>query len=164
MDLLLIHEIESRKTSAFLKTYNEVAENFERVFEQLTGGKGHLDLTDDENPLEGGIDVRVRTKEGKSFTHLRALSGGEKTITALAFIFALQEYYPTPFYIFDEIDAALDKENSEKLAELLKKYSSQSQIIVISHNDHIITQSDYLYGVSMNKLGESGVVGIKLPK
>jgi len=161
--LIMIDEIEKRKARTFLKTFTGIAKNFARVFEDLTGGEGYLDLTNTENPLEGGVDIRVRTSAEKKLTHLRSLSGGEKSITALALLFAIQEHTPTPFYVLDEIDAALDKENSEKLARLLKKYSDQAQMIVISHNDAVISVSDYLYGVSMNKLGESSVVGVKLP-
>ena len=95
---------------------------------------------------------------------LRAMSGGEKTLTTLAFIFAIQEYQPSPFYVLDEIDAALDRENSEKLAGLLKEYSKNSQFIVISHNDSLVSEADNIYGVSMNKLGESQIVSVKLPE
>jgi len=162
--LFLIDEIEGRKTATFLKTYNEIEKNFRRIFSELTSGVGFLELTNPDSPLDGGLDIRVRTREAKKFTHLRSLSGGEKTVTALAFIFAIQEYFPTPFYVFDEIDAALDKENSEKLAKIIKKYSKQAQFIVISHNDTVISEADYLYGVSMNNLGESDIVSLKLPK
>ena len=93
---------------------------------------------------------------------IRSLSGGEKTMTALAFIFSIQEYEPASFYIFDEVDAALDKKNSEKFAQLIKKYSAKAQYIVISHNDNVITSANTLYGVSMDEHGISNVVSLKV--
>lgn len=93
---------------------------------------------------------------------IRALSGGEKTLTALAFIFAIQEYEPASFYILDEVDAALDKRNSEKLAALLKNYAQKAQYIIISHNDAIISEAANLYGISMNEHGISNVVSLKV--
>ena len=91
------------------------------------------------------------------------MSGGEKVITALSFIFAIQEYDPAPFYILDEVDAALDKDNSLTLAKLIKSSSRKAQFIMISHNDDVYSNSDNLYGVSINPNGISQVVGIKLP-
>ena len=96
------------------------------------------------------------------YLDMKALSGGEKTITALAFIFAIQEHEPAKFYVFDEVDAALDKKNSEKFAQLIKKYSEKAQYIVISHNDNVITSASTLYGVSMDEHGISNVVSLKV--
>ena len=93
---------------------------------------------------------------------IRGLSGGEKTMTALAFIFAIQEHDPATFYVLDEVDAALDKRNSEKLAKLIRKYSDRSQYVIISHNDGIIAEADNLYGVSMDEHGISQVVSLKI--
>ena len=92
---------------------------------------------------------------------MRSLSGGEKTLAALAFIFAIQEYSPSPFYLLDEVDAALDKRNSELLSKLIHKYSEKAQYIVISHNDNIITEAENIYGVSM-KDGVSKVISLKV--
>ena len=92
------------------------------------------------------------------------MSGGEKTLTTLAFIFAVQEYIPSPFYIMDEVEAALDRENSERLAQLLAEYSKTSQFIVVTHNDAVLAHADTIYGVHMNQLGESQIVSVKLPK
>jgi len=91
------------------------------------------------------------------------MSGGEKTLTAFAFLFAIQRHKPTPFYILDEADAALDKVNSVRVANLIKKQSKLAQFIVISHNDHIVREADQIYGISMED-GESKVIGIELPK
>ena len=92
---------------------------------------------------------------------LKGLSGGEKTLTALAFIFAVQEHQPATFYILDEIDAALDKHNSDRLAKLIGMYSDRAQYIVISHNDAVISEASQLYGVSMSD-GVSKVTSLKI--
>ena len=92
---------------------------------------------------------------------IKSLSGGEKTLTALGFIFAIQEHQPASFYLFDEVDAALDKHNSEKLATLISKYSNKAQYIVISHNDSIVTGAQQIYGVSMQE-GISKIVSLKI--
>ena len=97
------------------------------------------------------------------FLDIRSLSGGEKTMTALAFIFSIQEYEPASFYVLDEVDAALDKHNSDKLAKLIREYSNRAQYIMISHNDTVITESDTIYGVSMNPAdGASKIVSLKI--
>ncbi|MFH1510364.1 MAG: AAA family ATPase, partial [Candidatus Woesearchaeota archaeon] len=93
---------------------------------------------------------------------IRGLSGGEKTLTALAFIFSIQEYDPASFYILDEVDAALDKHNSEKLSKLIAKYGEKAQYIMISHNDSVISEAGSLYGVHMNEDGISSVVSLKI--
>lgn len=120
-------------------------------------------LSNPENPFDEGIEIIARPK-GKRILTLKSMSGGEKTITALAFIFAIQEYEPAPFYIMDEVDAALDKLNSETLSELLRNYSGNAQFIVITHNDNMISNANYLFGISMNPDGLSSVVSIKLPE
>jgi len=107
------------------------------------------------------MNIKVRLT-GKKFLDIRSLSGGEKTMTALAFLFAVQDYEPAPFYVLDEVDAALDKRNSEKLANLIKSYVSKAQYLVISHNDTVISEADNLYGVSMNEHGISKVVSLKI--
>ena len=99
---------------------------------------------------------------GNKFLDIRSLSGGEKSMTALAFIFSTQEHEPASFYVFDEVDAALDKKNSEKLSELIKKYSERAQYIIISHNDGLISQASTIYGVSMNEHGQSNVISLKI--
>ena len=112
-------------------------------------------------PLECGVRIMVNLT-GSKFLDIRSLSGGEKTMTALAFIFSIQEHEPASFYVFDEVDAALDKKNSAKLAQLIKKYSAKAQYIVISHNDNVITSANTLYGVSMDEHGISNVVSLKV--
>ncbi|MBI2105771.1 chromosome segregation protein SMC [Candidatus Woesearchaeota archaeon] len=158
----MIEEVESKKTGVFMKTFNEINKNFEGIFSQLTTkGTAHLVLENPEKPLEGGIQVMVKIANNK-YLDIKSLSGGEKTLTALSFIFSIQEHEPAPFYLLDEVDAALDKKNSEKLSELIKKYSEKAQYIVITHNDSVISKADKLYGVSMHKDGMSHVVSLKV--
>ena len=119
-----------------------------------------LELEDKKEPFNGGVNIIVKTGHGKYFD-VTSLSGGEQTLVALSLIFAIQEFKPYAFYILDEIDAALDKRNSERLAELLKKYMQKGQYIVITHNDEIITNATNLYGVSMHE-GISKVISLKV--
>jgi chromosome segregation protein len=160
--LNLIAEIETNKKSIFMKTFKELNKNFGRIFLTLSRkGEANLELEDKEDPLSAGIDIRVRLI-GNKFLDIKSLSGGEKTMAALALIFAIQEYQPAAFYLLDEVDAALDKKNSELLSELIAKYSGTAQYIMISHNDHVISEADYVYGVSMHETGISKVVSLKL--
>jgi chromosome segregation protein len=158
----MMTEIESKKGDLFMKTFNSISENFQRIFEMIStkGASAHLEIEDANQLFESGVDIKVRIK-GNRFLDIRSLSGGEKTLTALAFIFAIQEHSPSSFYILDEVDAALDKANSEKLSKLIAQYSKNAQYIVISHNDAIITEADQVYGVSMQD-GVSKVISLKI--
>ncbi len=158
----MMNEIDGKKKSLFMQTYDVITENFKRIFALLTKkGDAHLDLENKENPFEGGLNIKVKII-GNKFLDIRSLSGGEKTLTALAFIFAIQEHEPAKFYILDEVDAALDKHNSEKFASLIKKYSENAQYIIISHNDSVISAANNLYGISMNEHGISQAVSLKI--
>jgi chromosome segregation protein len=160
--LMMINEIDSKKRELFMRTYEVIDHNFKVIFGALsTKGEASLELEDQNDPFNGGLLLKVRIT-GTKFLDIKSLSGGEKTLTAIAFIFAVQEYDPAPFYIFDEVDAALDKKNSEQLALLVKNYSKKAQYIIISHNDSVIGESDTLYGVSMNEFGISKVTSLKI--
>lgn len=160
--LVMINEIETKKKDLFMKTFNAVQENFQSVFNQLTTkGQAEMTLENPDQPFDGGLDIRVRMSTRK-FLDIRSLSGGEKTLAALAFIFSIQDHDPASFYILDEVDAALDKRNSELLSKLVHKYSKHAQYILISHNDGVISEADTLYGVSMNEHGMSKVVSLKV--
>jgi chromosome segregation protein len=157
----MIEEIEQKKTDIFMETYNHLNTRFRTIFNTLsTKGEASLAIEDKEVPLNAGIDMTVRIA-GNKFLDIRSLSGGEKTLAALAFIFAIQEYNPASFYILDEVDAALDKHNSEKLGVLFKQYSGKAQYIVISHNDAIISEADRIFGISMQE-GVSKITSLKL--
>lgn len=159
--LKIIHEIDIKKKKAFLKTLKELNEIFSRNFSQLSvKGQVYLELENNSEPFEGGVDITVKTGHGKYFD-VKSLSGGEQVLVALSLIFAIQELNPYCFYILDEIDAALDKRNSERLAMLLKKYMAKGQYIVITHNDEVISNATTLYGVSMHD-GISKIISLKI--
>ena len=158
----LMEEIEGKKKEQFMKTFDVINANFNEKFAALTSkGKGFLHLENAQKPFDGGMDIKIKVA-GQRFMDIRSLSGGEKTMTALAFYFAVQEYEPHSFYVMDEVDAALDKHNSERLAQLIRQYCKGAQYIVISHNDALISESDQLYGVSMDETGVSKVVSLKV--
>jgi len=159
----LMEEIETSKKDLFLDTLQVIDDQFRRIFGQLTAkGEAFLVLENKEDPLAGGLRINVKIT-GNKFLDIRSLSGGEKTMTALAFLFAIQEHEPASFYVLDEVDAALDKHNSEKLAKLIRTYCSKAQYVVISHNDALISEGDILYGVSMKQdSGLSNVVSLKV--
>lgn len=160
--LVMINEIDSKKKELFMKTYEILDHNFKVIFSALSSkGEASLELEDKNDPFNGGLLLKVRIT-GTKFLDIKSLSGGEKTMAAIAFIFAVQEYSPAPFYILDEVDAALDKKNSEQLSKLIKNYSSKAQYIIISHNDAVISEADTLYGVSMNEHGISKVTSLKI--
>ena len=160
--LVMINEVDAKKTELFMKTYNVVNDNFKRLFQSLsTKGEATLELEDEKDVFNGGLTLKVKLS-GKKFMDIRSLSGGEKTMTALAFIFAVQEHAPAPFYILDEVDAALDKKNSERLAKLVQSYAKHAQYVIISHNDGVISEADNLYGISMNEHGMSKVTSLKI--
>ncbi len=159
--LKIIHEIDIKKKKTFLRTLTELNEIFSRNFSQLsTKGQVTLDLENKKEPFEAGVNIVVKTGHGKYFD-VKSLSGGEQTIVALSLIFAIQELKPYCFYILDEIDAALDKRNSERLGALLKKYMQRGQYIVITHNDEIITNATNIFGISMHD-GVSKIVSLKI--
>jgi chromosome segregation protein len=157
----IIHEIDIKKKKTFLRTLESLNETFSRNFSSLSSkGVVSLELENRKEPFEAGVNVIVKTGHGKYFD-VTSLSGGEQTLVALSLIFAIQELRPYAFYVLDEIDAALDKRNSERLAELLKKYMQKGQYIIITHNDDVISNATNLYGVSMHD-GISKVVSLKV--
>jgi len=159
--LILIGEIEEKKAGVFMKTFNHLHAKFKEIFNSIsTKGEASLTLENEEKPLDGGVDINVKISGNKKLD-IRSLSGGEKTMAALAFIFAIQDYNPASFYLLDEVDAALDKHNSEKLSRLIHEYAGKAQYIVISHNDSIITEAHQIYGVSMNE-GISKITSLRL--
>ena len=159
--LKMMYEIESKKQETFMRTYNLLERNFKEIFASLsTKGEAELVIENTENIFDGGIDIRVRLA-GTKYLDIKGLSGGEKTLAALAFIFAIQEFEPSHFYLMDEVDAALDKHNSELLSKLIAKYSKAAQYIVISHNDAVVSEAQTIYGVTMQD-GISTVVSLKV--
>jgi chromosome segregation protein len=156
----MIDKIEVKRTSVFMECFNEVNKNFKEIFFKFFHGEGNLNFSNPEKPLESGLLVDARHKGGK-LLNIDSMSGGEKTLTALAFMFAIQLYHPAPFYAFDEADAALDKENSLKMSNLIEKIAEKSQFIAITHNDVITKKADQIIGVARGK-DDSSVIGLKL--
>lgn len=154
-------KIEERRREVFLSCLESIKKHFKEVYNELTGGEASLEL-EDPNNIDSGLLIKAQPP-GKKLLHIDSMSGGEKTLTAFAFLFAIQRHKPTPFYILDEADAALDKKNSNLVAKLIKRHSKDAQFIIISHNDAIIKEADQVYGVSMQD-GESKIFGIKLPE
>ena len=146
--------------ASFMATLDGIAKNFKLVYQELTGGDADLAL-EVPNQLDSGLAIRA-SPPGKRLINIDSMSGGEKTLTSFAFLFAIQRLKPTPFYILDEADAALDKVNSKRVAELIRKQARLAQFIVISHNDHIVREADQIYGISMED-GESKVIAVELP-
>ncbi len=159
--LKIIEEIDKKKTRTFMKTFKAINELFSQNFLKLSAkGTAFLELENEEDIFAGGVNIVVKLAKGKYFD-VTSLSGGEQTLVALSLLFAIQEHKPYHFYIFDEIDAALDKRNSERLAALLHKYMKYGQYIIITHNDAIIMESNILYGVSMHD-GVSKILSLKV--
>ncbi|MBS3065718.1 chromosome segregation protein SMC [Candidatus Pacearchaeota archaeon] len=159
----IIEEIDRKKSRTFIRTFNAINELFTRNFSRLSAkGTANLEIENNEDIFQGGVDIAIKMAKGKYFD-VTSLSGGEQTLVALSLLFAIQEHKPYHFYIFDEIDAALDKRNSERLAGLLNQYMKSGQYVVITHNDAIIMDSDVLYGVSMHD-GITKILSIDLSK
>lgn len=159
--LAFMEELEREKTRKFLGVYNEIADNFARVFAKLSpDGEATLMLENPEHPLMGGITVRSKPS-GKELVSLDAMSGGEKTLTGLALIFAIQMYSPASFYVFDEIDAALDDVNAHNVANLISELSKTSQFIVVSLRQPTFRKADLLLGVSTQD-GLSKILSVDL--
>ena len=157
----IIEEIDKKKKREFMKTFKAINDLFTRNFSKLSSkGQAYLEVENKEDIFAGGVNIVVRLAKGKYFD-VTSLSGGEQTLVALSLLFAIQEHKPYHFYVFDEIDAALDKRNSERLAGLLEQYMKSGQYIVVTHNDAIIMHSNVLYGVSMHE-GISKILSLKV--
>ncbi len=158
--LNLVSEIEDHKKDAFFKTFYAVSDNFKKMFKYINIGEGFVYLDNPASPFESGLYIKIK-RNGRDHT-LDSLSGGETSLVALMFIFALQFFKPSPFYILDEVDAALDKQNSKNLALLISEIAKKdTQFIVVSHNDSIMANADAVLGVAKVD-GVSKIVGVKL--
>ena len=162
-DLLgIVHDVDARVEEVFADAFADTAEHFERVFARLfPGGEGRLVLTDPKNLLTSGIEVEARPP-GKKVKRLSLLSGGERSLTAVAFLVSLFKARPSPFYVLDEVEAALDDTNLGRLIEVIEELQSSSQLIVITHQKRTMEAADALYGVSMRGDGVSEVISQRL--
>ena len=159
-----ITKINQSTIENFKKTFEQVRENFKGLYKTLfNGGEAELTLTDESNLLESGIDVFAQPP-GKKLLNISALSGGEKALTAIALLFAFFMVKPSPFCILDEVDAPLDEANLGRFINLLKTFSEKTQFLVITHSKKTMESADVLYGVTMEELGVSKVISVKLQK
>ncbi len=160
--LAIVKEVDERVQQVFAEAYAEVEREFEGVFARLfPGGEGRLVLTDPADMLNTGVDVEARPP-GKKIKRLSLLSGGERSLTAVAFLVALFKARPSPFYVLDEVEAALDDVNLGRLIDIIAELQSTSQLIVITHQKRTMEIADALYGVSMRGDGVSQVIGQRL--
>ncbi|MBT2900834.1 AAA family ATPase [Streptomyces sp. McG3] len=162
-DLLqVIKEVDERVEQVFTEAYRDTAREFEGVFSRLfPGGEGRLVLTDPENMLATGVDVEARPP-GKKVKRLSLLSGGERSLTAVALLVAIFKARPSPFYVMDEVEAALDDTNLQRLIRIMAELQESSQLIVITHQKRTMEVADALYGVSMQGDGVSKVISQRL--
>ena len=151
---------EELKKETFLKTFNNINENFKEVFHTLAEGEGQLLLENPSSPLDGGMTIEAQPRE-KRVQRLESMSGGEKSMTALAFVLAIQRYMPSPFYAFDEVDANLDTINVEHIAQMVKEQSKDTQFIVVSHRKPMIDSANRTIGVTQKEKGKTVVTGIE---
>lgn len=158
----VIDEMDDEMKRRFAATFEQIRAQFARVFVELFGGgKADLKLTDPNDLLHTGVDI-VAQPPGKKLQHLSLLSGGERALTAIALLFAILNVRPVPFCVLDEVEAALDEANVQRYAKYLKKFSNETQFIVITHRKGTMEEADVLYGVTMQQSGVSKLVSVRL--
>ena len=160
--LEIIKELDDIMKEKFINTFNEIKEKFKEVFKKLFGGgNAELSLTDPDDILKTGIDIKA-LPPGKTLKHISLLSGGEKTLTAIALLFAILEVRPVPFCVLDEVEAALDEVNVDNFGKFLNEFKKKTQFIVITHKKKTMEYADCLYGITMQESGVSKLVSVKL--
>ena len=158
----VIARINSTTKKLFAETFAQVAANFKEMFAELFGGgRADLSLLDENDPLNCGIEISAKPP-GKRLQSVSLLSGGERSMVAVALLFAIYMVRPSPFCILDEVDAAMDEGNINRFVRVLDRFIEQSQFIIITHNKRTIAKADVLYGVTMEERGVSKLVGMKL--
>lgn len=159
-----IDEINTTATKRFNETFEQIRANFKNVFNTLFHEDDYCDLLieqDAEDPLDAKIDIRANPK-GKRPSSINQLSGGEKTLTAIALLFAIYLVKPSPFCVLDEVDAPLDDANIERFSQMIRKFSEDTQFIIITHNKKTMSKAEMMYGVTMPETGVSRLVGVKM--
>ncbi|KEF41519.1 MAG: chromosome partitioning protein ParA [Cyanobium sp. CACIAM 14] len=157
--LLRIETVATLRQEAFMEAFRAVDGHFRTIFAGLSDGEGHLQLENPEQPLEGGLTLVAHPK-GKAVRRLASMSGGEKSLTALSFLFALQRFRPSPFYALDEVDSFLDGVNVERLAALIAAQADQAQFMVVSHRRPMIAAATRTIGVTQARGAHTQVVGL----
>ncbi len=160
----VLEQLKAEMQKRFDEGFNEINKNFTQIFKELFGGgkaEMQLDYTDCADPLDAGVEI-IACPPGKKLTKISLLSGGERALTAIAILFAILKANPMPFCILDEIEAALDEANVDRFAKYLKKFSQDTQFIVITHRKPTMNQADSLFGVTMEEKGVSKIVSVKL--
>jgi chromosome segregation protein len=158
----VIAQINSTTRKLFSETFAQVRINFREMFTELFGGgRADLSLLDENDPLNCGIEITAKPP-GKQLQSVSLLSGGERSMVAVALLFAIYMVRPSPFCILDEVDAAMDEGNINRFIGMLDRFVEQSQFVIITHNKRTIAKADVLYGVTMEERGVSKLVGIKL--
>jgi len=157
-----LEELDRLCREKFLETFEAVSGRFEQIFRRLfRGGKAEIKLAPDEDPLEAGIEITARPP-GKDLRSIKLLSGGERTLTALALLLAVFRSRPSPFCLLDEVDAALDDANVERFTEALDDFTHDTQFLVVTHNRITMARCERLFGVTMRRRGVSLLVGVEL--
>tara|TARA_B100000949_G_C14124255_1_gene383895 strand:- start:177 stop:773 length:597 start_codon:yes stop_codon:yes gene_type:complete len=158
----IITAVDAEIVEVFSSAFNDVADNFEQIFSTLfPGGEGRLKLTDPDQLLEAGIEMEAKPS-GKNVRKLSLLSGGERALTALAFLFAIFRSRPSPFYVMDEVEAALDDINLHRFLDLVSEFRREAQLVIVTHQKRTMEVADVLYGVSMGPAGSSRVLSEKV--
>jgi chromosome segregation protein len=156
-----IQKIDREARKLFIETFDQIKVNFEKLFSMFfEGGKGSLSLAGDPDPLEADIAIQAQPP-GKKNSSLRMLSAGEKSLTAIALLFSIYQYKPSPYCILDEVDAPLDDINIRKFTKILEAFADETQFIVVTHNKLTMEAANYLYGVTMEQKGVSKLVSVK---
>ena len=160
--LEIIKELDDIMREKFIECFEQIKDKFKEVFKKLfSGGNAELKLTNPEDILNTGIDIKA-LPPGKTLQHISLLSGGEKTLTAISLLFAILEVRPVPFCILDEVEAALDEVNVDNFGRFLNEFKSKTQFIVITHKKKTMEYADVLYGITMQESGVSKLVSVKL--
>ncbi|NIB98722.1 chromosome segregation protein SMC [Halobacterium sp. R2-5] len=156
-----IDHYDEQKKSTFMDAFDAINDQFQRIFSRLSAGTGELELENPEDPFEGGLTMKAQPAD-KPVQRLDAMSGGEKSLTALAFIFGIQRHNPAPFYALDEVDAFLDAVNADRVGELVDELAADAQFVVVSHRSAMLDRSERAIGVTMQEDNRSVVTGIDL--
>ncbi|MFQ6053640.1 MAG: hypothetical protein ACE5OO_05370, partial [Candidatus Bathyarchaeia archaeon] len=159
--LEFIDEIEKEKQTRFMEAFNQICENFSSIFAKLTGGgDGRLELQKPEDPFSAGVDLYVQFP-GKPMRLASGASGGERSVAAITYLLAIQQFLKAPFYLFDEIDAHLDDLNVARLADVLRENALESQFLIVTLKDAMVHNADRIYGV-FNQNGRSRVIALPM--